>query len=220
VNELYFLSQILIILLFSFGALRLGKEALITSMSLLAILANFFVLKQISFFGFEVTCSDAYTVGSVLSLNLLREYYGKDSAKKAISICFFFMAFFVIMSHLHLRFIPSIHDTTQFAYSRLLTPAPRILIASLLTFYLVQQFDLRAFGLISRILPKSPFPIRSTISLTLSQFIDTILFSFMGLYGMVNSISHIIFVSFLIKVCVIITLGPLTTLFYRLKPRV
>lgn len=219
-NELYFLSQILIVLLFSFGALRLGQGALITAVTVQALIANLFVLKQMTFLGFEVTCSDAFAVGSILSLNLLREYFGKAQATKAISICFFFMIFFVAVSQVQLLFVPSAHDTAQFAYAKLLTPAPRLLLASLAVFFVVQHFDVRCFGWISRILPRSPFPLRSSISLTISQLIDTILFSFLGLYGIVNSVTDIILVSFFLKVCIIFTLGPLMGLMRRWMPNV
>jgi len=219
-NELYFLIQVITVLLFSFGALRLGHGALTTAVTVQALIANLFVLKQIHFLGFEVTCSDAFAVGSILSLNLLREYFGKKAATKAISICFFFMIFFVAVSQVQLIFSPGPHDTAQFAYAKLLTPAPRLLFASLIAFFLVQHLDVRCFGWISRILPRSSFPLRSSLSLTLSQLVDTILFSFLGLYGIVNSILDIILISFLIKACVIFTLGPLMGLMRRWIPRV
>lgn len=215
-NEMIFFSQILLVLLFTYGAFKLGKEALITSVALQALMANFFVLKQITFLGFDVTCGDAFAVSSILSLNLLREYFGKESAKKAIWVCFFFMIFVVVMSGIHLRFIPSAHDTTHLAYTKLLVPAPRLLLASILVFFLVQNLDIRLFGWISKLLPKSRFPIRSSISMTLSQLIDTTLFSFLGLYGIVANITHVIFISFLVKACVILVLGPLTTFFKRI----
>ncbi|NGX39049.1 MAG: hypothetical protein KR126chlam1_00369 [Chlamydiae bacterium] len=216
-NELYFLSQILCIILFSYGALRLGKGALFTAITMQAVLANLFVLKQMSFFGFEVTCSDAFAIGSILGLNLLREHFGADSAKKGISICFFFMVFFAVMSQLHLLFTPSVHDTAHAAYARLLTPAPRLLFASLLSFYLVQHLDIRLFGLISNLLPRSKFPTRSTLSLVISQLADTILFSFLGLYGMVARMSHIILISFCLKALIILLMGPISSLFYKLE---
>ncbi|NGX47890.1 MAG: hypothetical protein K1000chlam3_01275 [Chlamydiae bacterium] len=217
-NELTFLIQILFIFLFSYGAFRLGKGALITAVCVQAILANFFVLKQISLFGFTVTCSDAFAIGSMLCINLLREYFGKEESKKALGICFFFMAFFVIMSQIHLRFAPSFHDTAHFSYAELLTPAPRLLLASVFVFFFTQHFDIRCFGWLSKLLPRTSFPVRSSLSLTLSQFLDTILFSFFGLYGLVANLFDIIFVSFLLKVLVILTIGPLMTLYKKLQP--
>ncbi len=219
-NELYFLSQALFIVLFSYGALRLGKAPLMTAIAIQAILANFFVLKQITFFGFEVTCSDAFAIGGMLCVNLLREIYGLDAAKKAINATFFFMVFFVVMSQMHLRFVPSPYDTTHLAYARLLTPAPRLLLSSLAVFYFVQHLDIRIFGWISKIAPRSSFSHRSLASISFSQLIDTILFTFLGLYGIVSKVGHIILISFLIKFGVILIMNPLLTLFRRIKAHV
>ena len=63
-------------------------------MTVQALIANLFVLKQIHLFGMEVTASDGYAIGSLLGLNVLQEFYGKKEAKQATCICFFFMTFF------------------------------------------------------------------------------------------------------------------------------
>lgn len=216
-NEFLFLSQVLSCLLFSYGALRLGKSALFVSVTLQAILSNLFVLKQMTFLGFEITCSDSFAIGSILSLNLLREYFGKEVAAKAISTCFFFMLFFVVASQLHLRFYPSPYDLTQGSYRAILESAPRLLVASLATFFLVQRLELRLFGWISRLLPKSRFPLRSSLSLIISQLADTLLFSLIGLAGLVAKLGDIILISFLVKVIIVLLIGPLMSLIGRLN---
>jgi queuosine precursor transporter len=217
VNEYYFLLQVLFVFLLCYGAMRLGKEALITAVSLLSVLANFFVLKQMLFFGFEVTCSDSFAIGSLLALNLLREYYGKEAAKKAIWIAFLSMGAFVCFSHLHLRLSPSPHDQTHLAYSLLLAPSPRLLFASIFTFFIVQKIDLRSFSWISNLLPRSSFSLRTTLTQSFSQFLDTLLFSVLGLYGLMANLTHVILISFLIKICILLVLAPLTTLFRRAR---
>lgn len=218
-NEFLFLIQILFVFSVSLIAFRMGKEALLASITVQALLANFFVLKQILLFGCTVTSSDAFAVGSILGLNLLREYFDTKLAKKATFICFLFMIFFVVMSQLHLFLLPSSGDTAHSAYKQLLTPAPRLLFASLSVFFIVQQFDLRFFGWLKQLFPKTPFFLRNSLSMIISQFLDTILFSFLGLYGLVENIRDIILVSFLIKVFVIFALGPLTILLKNKFPR-
>lgn len=216
-NELHLLYQLLLIFGLCYGAFRFGKTALTCAVTFLALVANLFVLKQTPLFGFEVTGSDAYVIGSMLSLNLLREFYGKEAAKKATYICFFFLVAFVAFSWVHLQFHPSLHDQTHLAYRLLLAPAPRLLISSLLVFFVVQQLDLRLFGWISHLLPRSRFAIRSILCILTSQLVDTCLFSVIGLYGLVFHLSHIIMVSYLLKVITILSLGPLMTLFRKLE---
>lgn len=202
-NEILFFIQIILILCFALGALKLGKSALTAWVAIQALIANLFVIKQISLFGFDVTASDAYIIGSLLGLNFLQEYFSKEEAAKATWICFFFMFFFTLISQLHLLYQPSTHDATQPAFLTLLSPSPRLLVASMGAFFIVQQFDIRFFAFLKNYFPKLGFAFRSGLALVVSQFLDTLLFSFMGLYGIVVSLFDIILVSYLIKLTVI-----------------
>lgn len=202
-NEILFVAQSLLILGFALGAWKLGSGALTAWVAIQALIANLFVLKQITLFGFDVTASDAYAIGSLLGLNFLQEYFSKEEARRATWICFFFLIFFAIVSQLHLLYRPSPHDTTHSAFLTLLSPAPRLLIASMAVFFIVQQFDLRFFSFLKEALPQAGFAIRAGIALIVSQFLDTCLFSFAGLYGMVISMADIILVSFTVKLAVI-----------------
>lgn len=208
-NELIFLLQIITLLSFTFIFHRLGKESLIAWVAVQALIANLFVIKQITLFGLNVTASDAFAIGSLLGLNLLQEFYTQEDAKKTTWICFFFMLFFAIASQMHLLYIPSSFDESQAAFATLLTPAPRLFIASLSVFFLVQQFDIRFFQYLKNRLPNANFATRTAIALTISQFLDTVLFSFAGLYGLVESVAEIIVFSFAIKMIVISFSAPI-----------
>jgi uncharacterized integral membrane protein (TIGR00697 family) len=202
-NELIFFAQITVLLGFTLGAHKLGKEALVAWVCILAFIANLFVLKQITLFGLNVTASDAFAIGSLLGLNLIQEYYGRDDAQKTTWVCFFLMLFFALVAKLHLLYLPNSFDESQAAFMTLLNPALRLFIASLSVFFIVQQIDIRFFVFLKNRLPKVSFPIRAGIALTLSQFLDTVLFSFAGLYGIVESVTEIILFSFAIKMIVI-----------------
>ncbi len=211
-NEIIFIFHIVAVVGFGFGALRLGKEALVAWVAFQAVLANLFVIKQIGFFGFEVTCSDVFAIGSILGLNLLQEYFGKESGRKAIWICFYILAFFAAMSQIHLFYLPSVHDQTHAAFYTILQPAPRLLLASVGVFFFVQQVDLKLYAK----LKKLPLPLKNGISLVLSQLIDTVLFSYFGLYGNVASMFDIIVISFMIKVIVVFCMTPFVALTRRI----
>lgn len=202
-NEFVFFIQTFAIIGFALFALKLGKGALTAWVAVQALIANLFVLKQIHLFGFDVTASDAFAIGSLLGLNFLQEFFDREEANRATWICFFFMFFFAVVSQLHLLYQPSEHDLTQEAFSILLTPSPRLLAASMSVFFIVQQVDIRLFQFLKNTFPQASFPLRASISLVISQFLDTFLFSFAGLYGMVASIVDIIVISFIIKLIVI-----------------
>jgi len=62
-NELIFLGYILTVSTATLVALRLGKEYLMGLIGSMVILANLFVLKKITLFGFTATASDAHSEG-------------------------------------------------------------------------------------------------------------------------------------------------------------
>lgn len=208
-NELLFFLQVALVTFFCKGAEKFGKSALVASVAINAIVANLFVLKQIELFSFTVTGSDAFAIGSLLSLNLLQEKYGIVEAKKATIVCFFMMLFFVVVSLIHLSFVPSPLDDTHNAYSAVLSQTPRLLAASIAVFLFVQQVDRAIFSFFKAKFPKKSFSFRSTISLLISQGLDTILFSILGLYGLVFALFDVIIVSYFLKM---IAIGTFTTL--------
>jgi hypothetical protein len=217
-NELLFFLHIAVAILFALIALRLGEKTLIAWIALQAVLANLFVIKQMAFFGFQITCSDVFAIGSVLGLNLLQEYFGKESAKKALFATFFAMLFFVTMGQIHLAYTPSPFDTTQVAFQTILSPTPRILFASIGVFFLVQQLDIRLFGFLKARLPQLSLTLRNGLSTTLTQFLDTLFFSLIGLWGLVALLGDVILISFLVKVCILLCLTPITALSKRIIP--
>jgi uncharacterized integral membrane protein (TIGR00697 family) len=217
-NEALFLIHVVIVMAFGFAALKMGKAALTAWISLQAVLANLFVIKQMCFFHFHVTCSDAFAIGSMFGINLLREYFGKGAASKALWACFFSMSFFALMAQIHLFYLPSPEDVTHSAFKAILSSSPRLLFASLAVFFLVQQIDLRLFGYLKEKCIRTPLIIRNAFSLTATQFLDTFLFSVLGLWGLVTNLFEIILISFLIKLIVIALMSPLIHFSKRFAP--
>jgi len=202
-NEALFSCHVLIVLIFSLGCLKIGKKALVAFIALQAFLANLFVLKQIDLFKFTVTATDVFTVGSLFSFNLLQEYFGKDEAKNTIKITFVLLLFATVMGQLHLFYAPSVLDTMQPHYHGLLSIMPRLAISSFLIFFLCQYLDMRIFSFLKKRAKGLSFSSRTFLSMSISQFFDTLLFSFFALYGVVSHIWHIVFISYAIKLVVI-----------------
>ncbi len=217
-NELLFLFHVIVVLLFTFIALRIGKESLIAWMALLAVISNLFVVKQTELFALQVTCADVYAVGAFLTLNLIQEYYGKECATRTCIIALGAQVALLFLSQLHIMYIPSVYDATHEAFNLILTPYPRIVIASFAVFYFVQRFDILIFQRMRDKLPFASFAFRSTICLILSQLLDTILFSVFGLWGIVHSLWDVMLMSFLIKLIVIALTSPLTYLSRYIEP--
>ena len=216
-NELLFLTHAFIVIGFVMAALRYGNGySLVSLVAIQAILANLFVVKQMQLFGMTVTCSDVYSIGCILSLNLLQEYYGKDLAKKAIQISFLGLIFFTAMSQIHLWYLPAASDSTQSSFQTIFAATPRIIFASIFVFYFVMKLDLTFFAWLKTRFSGNSFAQRVGLSLLLSQLVDTILFSIIGLYGIVESVFDIILISFFVKCLMIACSTPLVAFSRRL----
>lgn len=210
-NELLFFSHILVLIAAVIVALRLGKSALIALLGLQVVMGNLFVTKQMVCFGFHVTCTDVFTIGALFTLNLLQEYYGKQVAKRAIWIAFFLLFCFIVLSQLHLLYTPSPYDTMQHVFQKLLAATPRIMIASFAVGMLCQRLDVWIYGYLKNKFPSQSLVLRFGGASLISQLFDTVLFSFLALYGLVHSMTHIIVVSYLVKVTIIFCIAPFTT---------
>ena len=208
-NEMIFFIHIFLL----FGALiltkRFGKEALITLISLQVILSNLFVTKQIELFGLSVTATDAYMIGSLVGMNLLQEYFGKESAKKVLTINTFILIFFTAMALIQIGYKPSPYDSLHPSFLAILSFSPRIFLSSIGCFYLSQKIDVELFSALRK---KLSLPLSMTLSLLISQALDTILFSYLALYGVVHSLSSIIIMSYAIKLITLFSMAPLTAL--------
>jgi len=218
-NELIFGGHILAVIIAILIALRLGKEALTALFCLLIISANLFVIKQIEFLGMTITCTEAMTIGCILSLNLIQEYWGKAQAKKAIYCSFFLLVCFGVLAQFQMLYLPSPHDTHHGAYSSVLHHSPRLLLASLFTTLIVQRFDMSFYSLLKRKMRTQSLLMRNIASLAISQLLDTALFSVLGLAGIVHSIVPIMIVSYLVKMVVILSMTPFTLISKKVAGR-
>ena len=211
VNETIFLLQIITIVISCLIALRLGKEALIALIVLQAILANLFISKEISLFSMCITCTDAYAVGAGFALNLLQEYYGKTITKRTIWISFFILLFYLVMSQFQLWYYP-LSPTAHHHFVFILSIMPRLIGASVVTYIISQYIDYSVYKTLKRRFHNRLFILRNYGSLIISQTVDTILFSSLGLYGVMHNIGHIIAMSLIIKFLTIILGAPLISL--------
>lgn len=207
-NEILFFSHLLIISITTVIMLRFGHEALCAFLCVQAILANLFVLKQITLFGLSATASDIYIVGSVFSLNLVQEFFGKAEAKRTIWISFSMLIFYTVVSQFQIWYQASQADFTAEHYGALLGYMPRLTIASLVVYLVVQHFDTFFYGTLKKLFHGKHLLARNIMSITISQLLDTVLFSFIGLYGIIENPIQVMAVAFTIKMGTMLLLTP------------
>lgn len=217
-NEWIFLFHLCLLAVLVLAGLRIGKEALIVLFCFQGLISNLFVLKQISFLGLTITCTDSFIIGGDFSLGLLQRHYGEKIAKRAVLLCFGLLLIFLALSSLHLTYAPSPSDSYHFFYYQLLSPAPRIMLSSLLVAFLAQRLNIFLQGALQRSSLKIPSVLILSLPVALSQLFDTIAFSFLALYGVVESISHIIFMSYTIKLAALGLMTPFMALSKKINP--
>lgn len=208
-NEIIFLVHSLVVAVGALGSLWLGQGALVAFMCIQCLLANIFVIKQTTLFGFLATCADPYTIGATLSLNLLQEYYGKSSARQAIWTNFYLLILFVILGQINLGYVPHAVDETQVHFAAIFALAPRIVTASFVVFLFVQFLDYYLYGFFKKLCADRYLVVRNYLSVAICQLIDTVLFSFLGLYGFIDDIWSVICISYVVKLLAIIVVTPL-----------
>lgn len=217
-NEPIFFLQIACVGLGSIIALYLGYGALTAYTALLGVLSNLLVCKEVVLFGFTVTASDSIAVGFILALNLIQEWYGKQAARKTIFVNFFIFLSYLVLTQIHNWHVPAPTDVFHEHYALIFSLMPRLALASITTYLVVQFTDSILYGWLSKLFCGRMFAVRSIFSLCFSELLDTVLFSFLGLYGSVSNISDIIIFSYIVKLISISCFIPLIALVKRLIP--
>ncbi len=216
-NEFIFIFHALIVCTSTLGSLFLGRDALVSFICLQGVLANLFVIKQMTIFGLDGVCSDVFIVGSLFGLNLLQEFYGKSIAKKTIIINFVLMFFYLAMTQFHLLYQPNHFDSMHMHYQSILGITPRLIIASIIAFYVMQVLDVYIFGFLKKLFKNKHITSRNFIALAISMTIDTILFASMALYCVVGSLWSVIVIGSAVKILASLCCIPLTFLAKRIK---
>lgn len=212
-NELIFLAHVIIISIFTVAALKISKETLIATISLFCVLSNLFVLKQINLFGFAPTASDAFSVGAILGINLLQEYFGSNTAKLAIKTSFFATILYAIVSQIHTIYSPATCDISCPHYNFLLQFMPRLAISSITVTLLAQIIDRKLYKFLKNKFNQKHFILRNFISLIIVQLFDTILFTILGLWGIIDNLWDVIIISFTVKIATILISVPIISIF-------
>lgn len=226
-NEIIFFAYILIISTTLLIALKISREALVSFICIQAILVNLFVVKEIRLFNLTATASDALSVGITLGLNLIQEYYSKRQAQRAVWLSFLYAIFYCIVSKLHLMYRPDVENLgASKCFNVILGSTPRLIIASLFVYLITQNLDCVIYNYLANKVKKRYFILRNYGSALITQFLDTVLFSFLGLYKInknfssIETIVQIIIISYTVKLIVIFISAPYLALSKKILKKI
>lgn len=219
INELIFVLYSILVALFVGVATIWGYEALVALMTLLAVCMNLLVTKQIMLCGWQATAADALSIGAVLCTNMIQEFFGTERAKRAVWISFTGFVGIAAIFMIHCAYVPSAADQVQTHCLALFCPLPRIGIASLIAYGITQLCDRYLYARLMTVTHKRYFFARNLGITAITQLLDTILFGFLGLYGIVDNLVSVMLVSYVIKLCSLLLIVPALTLMKKVMHR-
>lgn len=207
-NDIIFVLQILVGLTFILIAFRIGFHWLLALIAVMAVLMNIFVLKQMTLFGLETTGGNVLYASIFLGTDLICEHVGSKKARQAVWLGFFASLFFLVMSQFIIWYTPSLIGDGQFLHDTLSVIfgfAPQILFGSMLAFLVSQHLDIFIFNWIKKKTGEKYLWLRNNGSTLISQLVDSLIFTFVGLWGIVANVENfwqLVLFTYIIKVFV------------------
>lgn len=228
-NEVLFLIFAIILISFNLIAFRFGKLYMFALIAIYSLLMNIFVTKQFTLFGLEVTGGNALYGAIFLLTDLFSEHYSKKDALKSVLIGFLTVLVFVVSTQFLIAFAPNDFDFAHEAITTLFAITPRILLGSLIAYAIAQTLDVFLYTWIKKATKEKYLFLRNNGSTLISQFIDSIIFTAvglttfasLGLQGIIPSeiFWQVTFATYAIKVVVALIDTPFIYLSYKIKPK-
>lgn len=178
----------------------LGKKGLFAWIAVATILANIEVMVLVEAFGIEMTLGNILFASIFLATDVLSENFGESEAKKAVVIGIASSIVFAIISFSWKIYIPSSNDVNWLSISEIFSKTPRIVLASIVVYAVVQYLDVCLYHKIWNITSRnadsrSGLWIRNNAATIISQIINAILyniFAFAGVYPTKTLVSIIV----------------------------
>ena len=182
-------EAVLIYELFAFFSIVIGVFRFfgcigIMALSVLAtVLANIECLISIDAFGIGMTGGNILFAITFLSTDIISEMYGKKQANKLVNMSIAISIAFLLFSQCWLLMKPNAADFVFPSIQSIFSNTPRLMIASLLTYAIVQKFDVWLYHKIwewteKKSDRKSYLWLRNNGSTMTSQLLNAIIFTF------------------------------------------
>lgn len=180
-NELLFIGFALLLMLINLYAFKKGVVYMYILIAVYTLMMNVFVVKQFNLFGLAVTGGNALYGAIFLLTDLLTEHHGEKKAVKSVKIGFGVMLLFVLFTQVLLFFEPNSYDYANDSIHTLFSVTPRILVGSLLAFFVAQRLDIFLYQKIKTVTKGKFLFLRNNGSTMISQLVDTLIFTSVGL---------------------------------------
>lgn len=184
----------------------LGKSGLYCWTALATIAANIEVLIVVNAFGMEQTLGNVLFASTFLVTDILSETEGKRAANKAVLIGVLTSGIFVLISQSWMLYTPNESDWASPAIASVFSNTPRLMLSSIIVYAIVQAFDVFAYHAIwaktTKLCRDSKrfLWLRNNGSTLVSQFFNTLLYTFAAFWGVyeTKTLLNIVFSSYVI----------------------
>ena len=173
-----------------------GKAGLQVAIAVAIILANLQGPKLTVIFGMQTSLGVIFYSSIFFATDVLSENYGKAAATKAVRMGFAVSVIVLLMMSLALLYSPSDRpDTAEFslriheAFATIVDLTPRFVFGSLIAYYVSQTFDVWAFHRIKAATGGKWLWLRNNRSTLASQALDTVIFSLITWWGIVDLVT-------------------------------
>ncbi|MCF2640214.1 queuosine precursor transporter [uncultured Fusobacterium sp.] len=187
-NEILWAGMLIVnFLAILFAYVRFGRIGLYIWIPISTILANIQVVMLVDLFGFGTTLGNILYAGGFLVTDILAENYGREYAKRAVKIGFFSLIVMTVIMQIAVNFTPSDVEEGILTFNgvkRIFDFMPRIVIASLISYWVSQTHDIWAYEKWrERFSERKHIWIRNNMSTMVSQLIDNSLFTIIAFWG-------------------------------------
>lgn len=205
INEILWIGSILVCFFLVMLSYKFfGKNGLFVWMAVGVILANIEVMKTVKVFGMVTALGNVIYSSLFLTTDILTENYSKKEAQKAVWLGFFVLISVTILMQITLNFVPDESDFLSEHITALFVLLPRITIASLTAYLISQTLDVTVFSKLKRLHERRLLWFRNNVSTSVSQFIDTSIFTLIAFTGIFSwSIMLQIFITSMIMKVVV-----------------
>lgn len=170
-----------------------GRQGLLACIVLAILLSNLQGPKLTTILGFQTSLGVIFYSGIFFATDLLSEKYGRMQANRAVIIGFAVSVIAVLMLSIGLEFQPTTDPETaamsndiQNSFATILNFTPRFVFGSLLAYLISQTFDVWFFHFIKKRTHGRHLWLRNNLSTMSSQIIDTLIYSLVVWWGVVE----------------------------------
>ncbi len=205
----------------------LGRSGLYCWTVLATIAANIEVLIVVDAFGMEQTLGNILFASTFLVTDILSETEGKKAAQKAVSIGIITSVVFILISQSWMLYTPNSSDWASPSIAAVFTNTPRLMLSSITVYAIVQAFDVFAYHAIwaktTKLCNDSKrfLWLRNNGSTLLSQFFNTLLYTFAAFYGIypLQTLLHIVFSTYVIYIFTSLLDTPAVYIARKISPK-